>query len=300
MAVMRTTDGGRSWDTVGAPPEPVWQVEFGTSELGWAFGPDLFVTRDGGSTWTREHPGGPVGRLAVVGRSVWALVGGCQQGTCRLGRLRTSQDGGRRWQTAPLPRSIHSDFIVDLERRGSVGWILTSDSIVDERRSQLVETHDGGATWSVRQSPCMGKARAFGHPIGPHIFEEHLSAIGPSRVWLLCLEPLETKNNGILFLSTDGGGRWSRSPVSPAGEDVLLSAVSLRAAWVVDNAAYALERFSTGGSPPGPGPKVRRPWWAGLQFIDPDHGWAAAGNKVYRTTDGRHWLSVELRPSGCG
>jgi hypothetical protein len=302
-AILRTSDGGRRWKTMASTPRPEAHIQFSTPRLGWAYGPDLYVTTDGGQTWNPEHPGGRVGRLAVAGPSVWALVARCPNGvTCRLGRLRISEDAGRRWHTAPLPPAIHPDFVVDMQRRGTAGWILTSDYVVGEERSELVQTHDGGATWSEVDSPCMRKARAFGHSIGPFIFEEHLSPIDSSRVWLLCLtEPALGQNDGNLFLSIDGGMRWRSSRVSPAGADLLLATVSLRAAWIADNsAAYELRRFSTLRETHGPVVATNRPPWIGLQFVDPRHGWAAAGDRIYRTTDGRRWLPVSLHPSGCG
>src|SRR5439155_2638615 len=97
------------------------------------------------------------------------------------------QNSGRAWRTASVPPSLLGEIVVDMQRRGPAGWILTSDYDVGEDRSKVVETHDGGATWSEATSPCMRKEKAFGLEVGPFIFEEHVSPIDSSRVWLLCL-----------------------------------------------------------------------------------------------------------------
>jgi photosystem II stability/assembly factor-like uncharacterized protein len=62
--VVRTTDAGRQWQRVGAPPVPlrnnpidggngVDRIKFVNTEDGYLWGPDLWVTRDGGRHWSR-------------------------------------------------------------------------------------------------------------------------------------------------------------------------------------------------------------------------------------------------------
>src|SRR5258708_9886303 len=72
LLLRKTTDGGRTWVAVPAPPAPdqgrpgaVSQILFISSRDGWAWGPGLWQTRDGGARWRRVSiGGGPVQSLA--------------------------------------------------------------------------------------------------------------------------------------------------------------------------------------------------------------------------------------------
>src|SRR6185437_3587125 len=55
-----TLDYGQTWRKVGAPPagapsgsSGVSQVRFLNGQEGWAYGPELYATRTGGTTWTK-------------------------------------------------------------------------------------------------------------------------------------------------------------------------------------------------------------------------------------------------------
>jgi len=119
--VYRTTDGGKTWDRVlfvdentGAsdlvmdPNNPrilfagMWQLEIHTwgRESGGP-GSGLYVSRDGGSTWTkltgRGLPSGPTGKIGLAiapsdSRRIYALI------ETEDGGLWQSDDGGERWE----------------------------------------------------------------------------------------------------------------------------------------------------------------------------------------------------------
>ena len=84
-SMARTDDAGKTWSGVPAPvtgsPEGstgVSQIRFLNTEDGWAYGPELYATRDGGQTWTRVGTGGlRVTDLETVGRRVFALFASC-------------------------------------------------------------------------------------------------------------------------------------------------------------------------------------------------------------------------------
>jgi len=298
LAVRRTRDGGRTWSADRAVWDPgvVHHVRFTTTTLGWAFGPGLFVTRDGGRSWKRQHPGETVVSVAVSGPSVWALLADCTQSRCHRVSLRISTDAGAAWHGARLPSGLSGPDL-QMERRGSTGWILSSGDTTS-KQSRLVVTHDGGSSWSALDNPCLARVDQAGTTIGPFVFEEHLSAVDPSTLWLMCLvEPAGGSTFGRLFVSSDGGGRWLPGWIGASGYDLDVAAVSLTSGWIVDNAAaQALYLLRTTGRSGRQRIRFGNPPMVGLQFVDPDHGWAAAGGTVYRTTDGRTWHTVHLRP----
>jgi hypothetical protein len=91
VALARTTDGGTSWMAVpapaggyvshGAPPSStvaaVSEVRFADELDGWVFGPSLFATHDGGTTWQQVNLSGSVISLETSGAYVDALVSPC-------------------------------------------------------------------------------------------------------------------------------------------------------------------------------------------------------------------------------
>lgn len=114
MALVRTTDGGDTWVGLtaphasyvahGAPAAPglpgVDEVRFANPFDGWAFGPALFDTHDGGRTWQQVDIGGSVVALETSGGYVDAVVSPCSGEMECAGSLRLEQarvTGGGCW-----------------------------------------------------------------------------------------------------------------------------------------------------------------------------------------------------------
>lgn len=89
LALVRTADGGASWQSIPAPRVPyvqqsdaarpatgVSRVRFANLEDGWAFGPGLVVTHDGGASWQELTPPGAVTALEAVSGRAYAIVAG--------------------------------------------------------------------------------------------------------------------------------------------------------------------------------------------------------------------------------
>src|SRR3954451_8656264 len=91
--VVGTTDGGGSWSLLGKVPAPisvvgepagagVTDLRFVTPAVGWAFGPRLFVTTDGGRSWravTTPDSGKQVLSLATSRKAgAYAVVSRCK------------------------------------------------------------------------------------------------------------------------------------------------------------------------------------------------------------------------------
>ena len=128
--VYRTTDGGAHWDRVlftdektgcsGLAMDPhnrrvlfagMWQVEIHTwGELSGGPGSGVYISRDGGTKWTRleEHglPKPPVGKIDVAvaptnSDRVYALIQTKDQGS-----VWRSDDGGENWRAVSYDRSL--------------------------------------------------------------------------------------------------------------------------------------------------------------------------------------------------
>ena len=84
-SIARTDDAGKTWTGVPAPvtgpadgATGVSQIRFLNLSDGWAFGPGLFATHDGGHTWTQVVTNGlRVTALETVGDRAFALFASC-------------------------------------------------------------------------------------------------------------------------------------------------------------------------------------------------------------------------------
>src|SRR5690348_3579115 len=128
--VYRTTDGGQHWDRVlfvdektgcsGLTMDPedsrtlfagMWQVELRTwGEFSGGAGSGVYVSRDGGSKWTRIEahglPKSPLGKIDVAvaptdSNRVYALIQTKNQGS-----VWRSDDGGENWRVVNYQRAL--------------------------------------------------------------------------------------------------------------------------------------------------------------------------------------------------
>lgn len=91
-AIMRTTNGGRSWRVITGPDigsvsfsGPTWMALGGQTEVRFLDARrgfytqvgELWTTDDSGSTWSLVNTSGPIVSFATLGNSAWALVSHC-------------------------------------------------------------------------------------------------------------------------------------------------------------------------------------------------------------------------------
>jgi photosystem II stability/assembly factor-like uncharacterized protein len=180
--VYATTDGGRSWTSTRAPgQEQPTQVAFADAGIGWLTGASglLWGTSDGGRHWTQAAapPGGAVQSFGLVGGTLaWALTAprGPGGGPCTLW---STSDGGADWtQAARYPKQYPPPVMAFTSSRD--GWAANGSS--------LLETSDGGRTWSRLTWATSA---------------EDLGFIDPQHGWVLA--------DGTLWITSDGGATWS-------------------------------------------------------------------------------------------
>lgn len=132
--VLRTTDGGASWQDVSPSKAAFEDVDFVDAQTGWVVGGLIYRTTDGGTTW--EEQGGASGLLNGVSfadhQHGWAVG---WWGTV----LRTT-DGGQTWTTQAVPNAPKVFF--DVQAVGADrAWLVGNDRSVRH-------TADGGQTWT--------------------------------------------------------------------------------------------------------------------------------------------------------
>ncbi len=259
----RSRDSGATWHSILVPgplinPDSsgVSRVRFANANDGWLFGPEVWATHDGGTSWHQVTAlGGPVTTLEAAAGTVWSLVGPSQGG---------ATDGvSATVYAAPVAtddfKPVGPDAVVTsagISLHGKVGFTATPDGTI-------LALAAGGL--DKRGEPCnVGSLAA-------------LAAAGDNDVVAVCAgDPGAGSSTKTLLLSHDGGRTWSTAGTAPRGGQVAgLGAASTHTFIVAAvSGAWYFYRTSDGG----------RTWTtvftdseAGapitdLGFTDPSHG----------------------------
>jgi hypothetical protein len=227
-SIARTGDAGRTWTGVPAPltgppdgPAGVSQIRFLNGTDGWAFGPELFATHDGGRTWTAAATHGlRVTALETVGDRAFALFASCSgagqafAAQCTSYTLYSSPAAAEAWSPVGPPTSGLTAAGKDgafgsaaLVLAGTRGYLLAPDGMV------YSGPVDGSAPWRAASAvPCaVGPAQPDGQPAGALI-----AAASATNLVLACTPP-PVPGGGqkkLIFASADGGSSWH--PIEPA------------------------------------------------------------------------------------
>jgi hypothetical protein len=173
---------------------------------GWAFGPELWATHDGGSTWTAVSTGGArVTDLETAGDRAYALFATCSgssasfAGDCTGYTLETATADSGGWTPVGTATSGLSAggtaTSAMLELTGSTGYLIAPDG--------SVYSGPVGGTWSkAGTAPCQpGTAQPGGLPSGAQ-----LAVQDASHLALACAS---AAGGSTVYTSADGGATWS-------------------------------------------------------------------------------------------
>jgi photosystem II stability/assembly factor-like uncharacterized protein len=257
MAIERTRDGGRTWESVIPPGCDACagaHLSFLDADRGYALigaqsGPRLYETRDGGRVWQKVQSDVSITGLIrfVTSRDGWAV-------TDPGGVVYATHDGGGHWrrirlaappqyrgqpQTAGIPRFFNA-------KNGVVAVRFRDGS--HAQHVVVYVTHDGGGSWTAHPAPSAVDLRAesWGFP------ESVPFSAATVDDWFLFA-------NRDLYTTRDGGRGWSATRTS---------APRAPAVWDV---AFASPTYG----------------WA---IFAPIETGPRAGSSLVETTDGgRHW-----------
>jgi hypothetical protein len=307
-----TSDYGASWYGVSAPvtgaPDGsagVGQIRFLNTSDGWAFGPQLWVTHDGGAHWTREQTGGMrVTDLETAGDRAFAIFASCTGSGpdygahCTSVSLYSSAAGSDQWQAVPGPVTglkpgagiAASASLVLVGSTGGTGYLLAPSG-------ELLAGPLTGAAWKVaspavvsQNQPCLpGAAGPGGQPTGA------LLAASPGLLVLVCTSATSTASDTqakALVESTDGGAQWSQAGSGPAAGIAASVAVGAQDSLVLLASDAGLYRSGNGGSTwhlAQPSPAGAAPGEPGFSYV----GMTSASNGVALPADpGLHEVFV--------
>ena len=207
-AIARTADGGRTWVGATAPSAPVVAaagqgsegisaLRFADARNGWAFGPDLWATHDGGETWARltipdATPGSIVTALETARGTVHAVV---LEGSAF--RIASSPIGGDDFRFSAVSVAVGAGPVpsAQLVLSGTAGWLIENNRTV-VGGARLVN-----GAWATWQPPCADV-------VGP----AYLAASSSTELAAACDVGLWGNPTGDhLYVSHDGGSTFART-----------------------------------------------------------------------------------------
>ncbi len=234
-SVAATSNGGATWHGVPAPVSGAPDGGTGVSQIrsldgvnGWAFGPQLYATHDGGKRWARipTHGMRVTGLETVNGIvfSIWARCAGTGPdfaADCTSFSLYSSVANADAWapvpgmtglSTSPVPGQQGQPSSAQLVLTGARGYLLAPDG----------DVYSGPVTAGAAWSPALaangtvlpgcgkpGPAQADGVPA-----DTMLASTGAGLV-----ELCRTQAPGRKYLaySADGGRTWTPAGYAPGG-----------------------------------------------------------------------------------
>jgi photosystem II stability/assembly factor-like uncharacterized protein len=327
-ACCATTNGGVNWVLrSGYPDCPImYSMDFRDSQVGLVGGyhaglqqNGIWKTNDGGTTWVRKHPsssnaviwisaqtavasiGTGIYRSTDAGESWSFFAGGITSGLIAMARagetilvgvsvkgdIWRSSDSGATW-------SFVFDGLGDLPDSWGVSFSDAQHGWVVGHHGIMLETADGGLTWSLRNS-------------GSSVQIYELQMRDPSFGLAAC-------NNGYLLRTTNGGAFWETQKLEVTGQ-IFGRDESLHSLSIVDASVAVVA---------GPGGTVFRTdnggvdwtsigypvlpdllWIEDVEFANANLGWVVGldldlghDHTIYRTTDGGASWSPNLLAGG--
>jgi hypothetical protein len=177
LELRKTTDHGRRWFAVPAPPAPyaaagrtpapgaVASIRFADARDGWAFGPGLWATHNGGRTWRQVSlHGWAVQSLAAGGGHVIAAVTRCafpSNASCGRFRVYSAPVTWDRWRPVPgasgtqgLMGAAPSPVVTVAAGTGFVTATAAGFGGTQQPPALLTGPADGSARWHQLVTPC--------------------------------------------------------------------------------------------------------------------------------------------------
>jgi hypothetical protein len=298
-----TSDAGSTWHGVNppvtGPPDGssgVSQVRFHDTSDGWAFGPGLWATHDGGQTWNEVSTGGRrVLALETAGQRVFAVRARCT-GTgrawaagCTSATLYSTAPGSDQW--APVPgvdtlSGAAGTASAALVLTGTRGYLLAPDGVlyrgpVDNAGAwQAVSAIVSGGTASASPgaAPCApGAAQSDGQPAAALL----AATTSPGGLVLVCASPAAGgSQQKAVYTSADSGKTWLRAGQAPAA-GTATSVAGTTAGTIVLATTEGIQVSTDGGTS-----------WSPAQGPLPSDGFAYVG-----MTEPRQGVAVPADPS---
>lgn len=292
--LLRSTDAGASWQRVGTVPPDVTHLRFATTSTGYAFGPEvLYLTHDGGRTWTKQDGGALA--LETLDNNVIRVSTACLPGCPML--IQTSAIGGSAWTTVTTIQPGMSPG-VSLTRTGADAYLAvfghTAGGAQDATTALWVSS-DNGATWTNTGERCPQAGFDTGE-----VDTTFLSTASDGAVGLVCSP--RTSGTGWQFVDVYNPGQTvvkiaprptfgngSVRAFALASQQIVIASLADGTYRSTDGGQTFQRLGANSGSDPGP------LQWLGFASPTVGHGLSQDGRTVWTTTDaGWTWTPARL------
>jgi hypothetical protein len=311
-----TSDYGTSWYGVSAPVTPAPDGGTGVSQLrflnlsdGWAYGPALYATADGGRHWTVVPTFGlRVTALEAAGNRAFVLLASCRgsgpayAGDCQTFSLYSAAAGAATLQQVPLsiPGALQAGALGTASQAWSASLAIKGNAASPDNGTgylyapsgDILSGSVGGGAWSYAgKAPCApGGSAVSDAPQGGELAASGgvllldcpaAGAAGPGQLW--------ESQSGAQWskVAAPGGTGLPRSmAVTSSGRVLLATTAGILSVTLPDPGAWQAAAV-TGGVPAGGFSYIGMTSAAQGVAVPAD----AAGGQVFTTADGgRTWV----------
>lgn len=273
-----TADYGATWYGINAPvtgapdgSSGVSQVRFTGLHEGWAFGPALWVTHDGGATWAAQQTSGHrVLTLEAAAGRAFAVFATCTgsgpayAAGCTSFSLYSSPAGTSRWRLVPGPSASLAAPAAGLP--GQPGLVLTaSRGYLLTPSGALLTGPLTGAAWAPAGAPlpcgpsappqpsaapsASPPAQGAASPPGgrPAVL---LAAASSAQLALACASPAPGGGSQLtsVYVSADSGATWTAAPGSPPAAQAVTALAAQPGGLLLLATDTGIDRSADGGA----------------------------------------------------
>ena len=219
-----THDGGQTWSGVPAPvTKNVTSLRFLNATDGWAFGPELWATDNGGSSWHQVNTGNSsVPQLETINGRAYALFATCvsidgnPDAACTSYTLETATAGRDDWTpvggvpadltggTADSTTATGPAYAAILDLAGTTGYLVGPDGTL------YAGPLDGTAWHKVSTLPCAPGpgVGGGGRPQALQFTPDGTTSSGETRLAIVC-ESGTADTTTVVYRSNDNGTTWT-------------------------------------------------------------------------------------------